>query len=92
MDSETLALHRYVILATSLPARHTAHQILQLYRSRWQIELAFKRLKSIMGLGHLPKKDEHSAKAWLHGKLFVAFLAQAITEEGRSFSPWGYPL
>ncbi len=92
LDPETLALHRYVILATSLPASIPARQILELYRARWQIELAFKRLKSIMGLGHLPKEDEESAKAWLHGKMLVSCLAQAIVDEGRLFSPWGYPL
>jgi hypothetical protein len=92
MDPETLALHRYVILATSLPSGVTHGQLLELYRSRWQIELAFKRLKSILGLGHLPKEDEESARAWLHGKMLVSCLAQAIVEEGRSFSPWGYPL
>lgn len=92
LDPETLALHRYVILATSLPDSLSPHQILELYRVRWQVELAFKRLKSIMGLGHLPKEDEESAKAWLHGKMLVSCLAQAIVDEGRSFSPWGYPL
>jgi transposase len=92
LDPETLALHRYVILATSLPGAISTGQILELYRARWQIELAFKRLKSIMGLGHLPKEDDESAKAWLHGKLLVSCLAQAIVDEGRSFSPWGYPL
>jgi transposase len=92
LDPETLALHRYVILATSLPYSFSACQALELYRARWQIELAFKRLKSIMGLGHLPKEDEESAKAWLHGKMLVSCLAQAIVDEGRFFSPWGYPL
>lgn len=91
LDPETLALHRYVVLATSLPESVTAHQAMELYRARWQIELAFKRLKSIMGLGHLPKVDKESAKAWLHGKLVVAFLAHALAHEGRFFSPWGYP-
>jgi hypothetical protein len=92
LDPETLSLHRYVVLATSLPETISASQALELYRARWQIELAFKRMKSIMGLGHLPKVEEGSAQAWLHGKLLVAFLAQALTDEGRLFSPWGYPL
>jgi hypothetical protein len=92
LNDETLALHRYIVVATSLPESISARQILELYRARWQIELAFKRLKSIMGLGHLPKVEEASSRAWIHGKLFVAFLAQAITEEGRLFSRWGYPL
>jgi len=92
LDPETLALHRYVVLATSLPDSITARHVQELYRARWQIELAFKRLKSIMGLGHLPKSDEESSKAWLHGKLLVAFLAHALVIEGRAFSPWGYPV
>ena len=92
LDPETLALHRYVILATSLPDSISPHQVIELYRTRWQVELAFKRMKSIMGLGHLPKEDEESAKAWLHGKMLVSCLAQAIVDEGRFFSPWGYPL
>jgi len=92
LDPETLALHRYVILATSLPESVSARQVLELYRARWQVDLAFKRLKSIMGVGHLPKEDEESSKAWLHGKMLVSCLAQAIVDEGRFFSPWGYPL
>lgn len=91
-DPETLALHRYVILATSLPDSVSAGQIMELYRARWQVELAFKRLKSVMGLGCLPKEDDGSARAWIHGKMLVACLAQAIVDEGRFFSPWGYPL
>jgi hypothetical protein len=92
INVETLELHRYVILLTSLPNKITGDRLMELYRSRWQIEVAFKRLKSILGLGHLHKIDEESAQAWLHGKLLVALLAQAIVDEGRFFSPWGYPL
>lgn len=91
IDPETLELQGYVILLTSLPKDLSAEIILETYRYRWQVEIAFKKLKSIMGLGHLPKTDEESCKAWLHGKIFVAMLAQAIIDEGRHFSPWGYP-
>ena len=51
-------------------------QILEWYRVRWQIELAFKRLKTLAQLGHLPKYDDRSSRAWLYGKLLVALLAQ----------------
>jgi hypothetical protein len=92
ISPETLELQRYVILLTSASRDAiSASQIMEIYRCRWQIEIAFKRLKSIMGLGHLPKKDLESARAWLHGKLLVALLVQAIVDEGRFFSPWGYP-
>jgi len=88
----TLEYCKYFILVTSLPEDISTKQVLELYRFRWQVEIAFKRLKSILGLGHLPKKDEKSCIAWLHGKMFVSLLAQAIIDEGRKFSPWGYPI
>lgn len=93
IDEETLELHEYVFVITSL-ARDvlSPEEVMSLYRMRWQVELAFKRLKSILGLGHLPKTDPGSAKAWLHGKMVVALLTAAIVEQGRFFSPWGYPL
>lgn len=68
----------------------SAKDILELYRARWQVELAFKRLKSVFCLGHLPKHDPESAKAWLYGKLFVSILAEKIVEMAHSISPWGY--
>jgi len=66
--------------------------ILEWYRVRWQIELSFKRLKSLTQLGHLPKYDDQSARAWLYGKLFVALLTQKLVRVGRELSPWGYVL
>jgi hypothetical protein len=93
VHEQTLQLQDYILLLSTMcdPAIE-AHQILNLYRLRWQIEIAFKRLKSIMGLGHLPKYDPKSCQAWLHGKLFVALLVEIMVEEARLFSPWGYPL
>ena len=66
--------------------------MLEWYRVRWQIELAFKRMKSILNLGHLPKTDPASARAWLHGKIFVSLLVGRMLEAAESFSPWGYRL
>jgi hypothetical protein len=92
LKPETLEYCKYFIIATSLGDEISAKKILDLYRFRWQVEIAFKRLKGILGLGHLPKKDEDSCKAWLHGKMFIALLSQIIVEEGRKISPWGYSL
>lgn len=84
---------RYVLVFTTLPmGRATTRQVLECYRLRWQIELTFKRLKSIVQLGHVPKQDDQSSRAWLYGKLFVALLSQKLTRVGNATSPWGYYL
>ena len=83
----------YVLVFTTLPKdRATAEQVLECYRLRWQIELTFKRLKSIVQLGHVPKHDDQSSRAWLYGKLFVALLSQKLARVGSAISPWGYYL
>ena len=65
----------YVILFTTVNRhRFKAEELLTLYRGRWQIELVFKRLKGIVGIGHLPKHNPESCIAWLQGKMFVALL------------------
>jgi len=92
LNPDILEYCKYFIIGTSLKGDITAKQVLELYRYRWQVEIAFKRLKSILGLGYLPKKDPESCTAWLHGKMFVALLSQRIVEEGRKFSPWGYSI
>ena len=92
VNLDALEYHRYIIVITNLPDSIPADRIMEMYRLRWQIEISFKRLKSIFGLGHLPKKDLIAAQAWLHGKLFVAILAQTIVDESQLFSPWGYPM
>ncbi len=89
---ETLELAGYIFVFTTLKHNFSPATLLEMYRGRWQIELAFKRLKSIMGLGHLKKTDPEAAKAWIHGKLFVAFLIEALISAGENFSPWGYPI
>jgi hypothetical protein len=87
---ETWEYGKYVMVYTTFPRAYTAVKILEWYRLRWQIELAFKRLKSLAQLGHLPKYDDESSRAWLYGKLLVALLTEKLTRIGRDFSPWGY--
>lgn len=89
LQPDTLEAAGYVVVLTTLPDVPPA-RILELYRHRWQIELAFKRLKSLLHLGHLKKTDPVGAKAWLQGKLFVATLIETLIAVGERFSPWGY--
>jgi hypothetical protein len=89
---EYLELAEYVLVLTSLPARQMpADQVLEFYRARWQVELAFKRLKSLLGLGHVPKTSDETAKAWMQAKVLAALLMEKALLEGRFFPPWGYP-
>lgn len=90
VKQETLESAGYIFIFTTLGKKYTATQILELYRARWQIELIFKRLKSILGLGHLRKEDLYGARAWINGKLFVAFLIESLVQCGESFFPWGF--
>lgn len=88
---ETLEFARYVLLFTTR-SFGSAAEILESYRMRWQIELVFKRLKSLAQLGHLPKHDDRSSRAWLYGKMLVVLLAQKLIRTGRDISPWRYTL
>jgi hypothetical protein len=90
LKAETEEFAKYVILFTTLPSEHyPLGLILESYRFRWQIELVFKRLKSLAGLGHLPKHDDVSAKAWLYGKLFTGLLVEKLMCYAKTLSPWG---
>jgi hypothetical protein len=89
--SETLEFAKYVIVFTTCSRGSTA-DVLRSYRLRWQIELVFKRLKSLAQLGHVPKHDDSSSRAWLYGKLLVTLLAQKLIRIGRDISPSGCPL
>ena len=90
---ETREYAHYVMVFTTLvEAEMGRAEVLEYYRFRWQIELVFKRLKSLLAVGHLPKHDARSSRAWLYGKLIVALLTQKLVRLGSSISPWGYEL
>lgn len=86
---ETIEAAGFVIVLTTLH-EPSAPDIMEFYRRRWQVELAFKRLKSLLQLGHLKKTDEQGAMAWLQGKLLVACLIESLILTAERFSPWGY--
>ncbi len=78
-DPRSLEAANYILLLTSLPADvFAAADLLALYRFRWQIELAFKRMKSLAGLAGLPAKKPELARAWIYARLIVVLLAEQI--------------
>jgi len=89
----TLQYAKFVVVFSTFPeAEFSAKEVLEWYRLRWQIELVFKRFKQIAALGHLPKYDDQSSRAWLYGKLVVALLTEKLVQHANSLSPWGYEL
>ncbi|WP_081721820.1 IS4 family transposase [Geminisphaera colitermitum] len=90
---QCLCMADYIVVVTSLPSSCLdSRGILQLYRLRWQIELAFKRLKSLLNTGHVPKKDPLSSRSWLQAKLLTCLLIEKSLLQSEVFSPWGFIL
>jgi hypothetical protein len=78
-DARSLFAAGFVLLTTNLPATPWgAPHVMQLYRFRWQVELAFKRLKSILQLDHLRARDPELAQVYLLSKLLAALLVDHI--------------
>ena len=88
-------------MVTSLPAAQwTAQDILDLYRLRWQVELIFKRLKSLLHLDHLRAKGPALAQTYLLGKVLAALIIDTMSNRAarrcpalfdlteRPVSPW----
>jgi hypothetical protein len=90
-DTRTLESAGFFYVLTNVSAELlSAAQVLETYRFRWQIEMSFKTLKSLLDLDNIPAKDEALARTWLFGKLLGAFLIDDLTNRYVSFSPWGY--
>jgi hypothetical protein len=80
-------------LLTTLSKEHwPPHLILRLYRFRWQIELLFKRLKSILHLDTLPSRFGPTAKSWMLARFLAAAIVQRLTPPAGALSPWGYEI
>jgi hypothetical protein len=93
LREETLELAEYIFVLTT-PGLDglTPVQVLELYRVRWQVELGFKRLKSLFDAGSAPNRDPEAVRSWIYAKLLAVLLIERLGEESRLFSPWGFPL
>jgi hypothetical protein len=81
----------WVLTTVPLKQLSTA-SALELYRFRWQIELLFKRLKSLLHLDTLPSRQGPTAKSWMLARLLAAALAQQLVQPSGPLSLWGYEL
>ena len=76
-----------MVLVTSLPAAIPAGEICAAYRLRWQIELAFKRMKSLLHIDRLPTRTAAGSLSWLYAHLILVLLTEDICQEFLDSSP-----
>ena len=85
----------YIVVVTTLPAdRYTPDAVLRLYRLRWQVELLFKRMKSIGEVRRLPVWNDESCQVYLLAKKLLFMLMDAdgslpAAMPGGDSTPWG---
>lgn len=77
--AEMLETAGYVVLFTTTPrGAMPAKRCLAAYRLRWQVELLFKRCKSLCGLDRLPNYRDDTIQAWLCAKVLLGLLLDRI--------------
>jgi len=87
-DPLSLEAAEHLMLITSLGEdQATPDQLMAAYRLRWQIELAFKRLKTLLHIDRLPAREPRLAKAWLCAHLIAALLIEDIIPQLRDLPP-----
>lgn len=98
---ESLEAAGFLVVMSNLEAqRWCPEHILALYRLRWQVEIAFKRLKGVLHLDHLRAQDPDLAQSYLLAKLLGALMVDRLSQAGstgsieglepveRPVSPW----
>lgn len=78
ISEETKFSHNYFFVITSLDEAFSAEEIIALYRLRWQVEMVFKRFKSILNLGSMPTRTAASSEVWLNCKMLIALLIEKL--------------
>jgi hypothetical protein len=78
LSEKTLFLRQFVLVFTSLSPEVLAGEIvLGLYRCRWQIELAIKRMKSLIHINKLrAHRGSKLAEVYLYGKILYLLLVE----------------
>jgi hypothetical protein len=86
-----LEMAAFVCVLTNLPSSICAARVLELYAMRWQVEMKFKTLKSVLRLADVRAKDPQRVQVYVGVKLLAALLIEQLSVGYDSFSPWGYP-
>lgn len=86
VTEESLEMAAYVLVFTTADSsRLSAGKVLEAYRLRWQVELLFKRWKSLGGVDMVPTSRNDTTLAWLSIKLLLGVLVERMLglERGR---------
>lgn len=88
-NAELDAAECLVVVTTAPTSRLSSQQALELYRARWQVELDFKRDKSIGQLDALPTLLPQTIHAWLCAKVLLGLIAKKLASQSVAIPPSG---
>jgi hypothetical protein len=90
LDDRSLVAAGFLVLATSLPGdAFPPAEVRAVHRLRWQIELAFKRLKSLLHIDKIRTTTETGTRCWLYAHLIVALLCDDLSQDVLESFPSG---
>jgi len=88
LTDEAWEMAAYVALFTTAPkSRLSAAKCMELYRLRWQVELLFKRWKSLCHFDRLPNERADTILSWLYAKLLLGLVVDRIAAAAPPLSP-----
>lgn len=87
ISKDTRLSYNYFFVVTSLGTEFSSEEIMRIYRLRWQVEMVFKRFKSILNMGSMPTKTAASCETWLNCKMLIALLIEKMLSSV-DFSPY----
>jgi hypothetical protein len=88
VTQQSLAMAEFVaVFTTVVDSRLNCEKILELYSLRWQLELDFKRDKSITGLDQLPNFLPETIHSWICAKLLLHQIVRKLSTPQASFPP-----
>jgi len=91
-DQVALELSEWLLVfTTTAKARLSDAQTIELYRLRWQVELLFKRMKSLSNLGALPNYRPESVLTWLALKVLLYMCAERLAQPPTAPATSGFP-
>jgi hypothetical protein len=88
VSEQSLQMAEFVVVVTTVPdSSMSCDMILDLYRARWQVELDFKRDKSITGLDKLPNFRHDTILSWIYAKLLLQQIVRRLSTPLASIPP-----